>query len=164
MKKLVSSLSVFSLVLFLDRVTKYWAYHYAQHTIAINKFFSLSLTFNRGISWGIGNGASSATFVLISCMVAILCSSFGYYMVQRYQEGSSIVPELCIFAGGISNVIDRVWYHGVIDFIELHYGAWYWPSFNVADMAIVIGVVILMVKMLIPVYGENFSKKNISNL
>jgi signal peptidase II len=51
-----------------------------------------------------------------------------------------VYAEIMVLAGAISNVIDRAFYQGVIDFVHLHIGDWSWPIFNVADVAIVCGI------------------------
>jgi len=68
---------------------------------------------------------------------------FAYY---NYKQGNNIAAEVCIIAGSISNLIDRVIYGGVIDFIILSYGSLSWPVFNVADAMIVLGVILLLLK------------------
>ena len=62
------------------------------------------------------------------------------------QKGKSITGFLLILSGALSNVLDRVVYHGVIDFIVVHYGNWYWPTFNIADVAIEFGAVWLIIQ------------------
>jgi signal peptidase II len=49
-----------------------------------------------------------------------------------------------IFGGGLANLVDRVVFGGVLDFIDLHAGALHWPAFNIADLAITIGVIVLV--------------------
>ena len=47
--------------------------------------------------------------------------------------------------GAIGNVIDRIWLGKVVDFLQWHWEGWYWPSFNIADSAITLGVILLLV-------------------
>jgi signal peptidase II len=49
-----------------------------------------------------------------------------------------------ILSGAIGNVIDRILYGAVVDFVDLHYAGWHWPAFNIADSAITIGVILLI--------------------
>jgi signal peptidase II len=49
-----------------------------------------------------------------------------------------------ILSGAIGNVIDRILYGAVVDFIDIHYMTWHWPAFNIADSAITIGVILLI--------------------
>jgi signal peptidase II len=53
-----------------------------------------------------------------------------------------------IFGGAVGNLIDRARFGAVIDFIDVYYGAWHWPAFNVADSAITVGVLLLAVRLL----------------
>jgi signal peptidase II len=49
-----------------------------------------------------------------------------------------------VLSGAIGNVIDRILYGAVVDFVDLHYAGWHWPAFNIADSAITIGVILLI--------------------
>jgi signal peptidase II len=49
-----------------------------------------------------------------------------------------------VLSGAIGNVIDRILYGAVVDFVDLHYSGWHWPAFNIADSAITIGVILLI--------------------
>ena len=62
------------------------------------------------------------------------------FTFKKWQQHTSILAELAVLAGAISNIIDRYLYGGVVDFIHAHLGGWSWPIFNVADMAIVLGI------------------------
>jgi signal peptidase II len=59
----------------------------------------------------------------------------------------SAVSLSLIVGGAIGNIIDRLLLGHVVDFIDLYYGDWHWPAFNVADSAIVIGVVLMLLEM-----------------
>jgi len=63
-----------------------------------------------------------------------------FYAYHNDARGRSIIGEICIIAGSFYNLIDRVLYGGVIDFIILSYANVSWPVFNIADVMIVIGV------------------------
>ena len=124
----------------LDRVSKYWVYHHLSDSYELSSFLSFSLTFNRGIAWGIFNYENAYVFVSVSVVTMTLCAFFAGYTMYRSMLKASIVPETFILAGGLSNILDRFVYHGVVDFIVLHLGAWSWPAFNIADAAIVFGI------------------------
>jgi signal peptidase II len=66
------------------------------------------------------------------------------YAYHQYLCGNSIIGEVCVVTGSLSNLIDRVVYHGVIDFIILSYNDFSWPVFNIADTIIVLGVGIMI--------------------
>ena len=62
---------------------------------------------------------------------------------MSYKRGESILGHVCVIAGSVANIVDRIVYHGVIDFIVVSFRHYSWPVFNIADMAIVAGVVII---------------------
>ena len=131
---------LFSVIFICDRVTKYVMYHYLDGQWDLNSFISFDLTFNRGIAWGIFNTGSACVFFGVTCMVLLMYVMFFLFTLYRWRHNYSILAEVFIVAGGLSNIIDRFVYHGVIDFIVMHVGQWAFPVFNVADVAVVIGV------------------------
>ena len=128
MKKTVSLLLyglLFVTVIFVDRITKMWALVNVAGEYHINQCVAIV----------------SITFLLIS---------FAYH---RWCDARLIVGELLIIAGSASNIIDRFFYRGVIDFILLSCKGWSFPVFNLADVAIVLGVIL----MFIGVYHDSAS-------
>ena len=112
----------------------------------MSSFLSCTLAFNRGISFGFFDDAtvlvSSIIYLVISCIVTVLVVT-AYY---RWQERLSIVGESLIIVGSLSNMIDRLLYGAVIDFILIHYHGWELPVFNIADCCITVGVVLILVR------------------
>ena len=72
------------------------------------------------------------------------------YILSTLKENQTaqIVALSSIFGGALGNYIDRIHYRYVVDFIDLHIGTYVWPAFNIADMAIVIGVILLIYHIL----------------
>ena len=132
------------LIFILDRLTKIAALIYAQTPYVINKFLSFELIFNRGVSWGMFHDASHMTFVLVSGIIALITAFLCWHAYVLYKKGNSIIGHVCIISGSIANLIDRVVYGAVIDFIVFSYNTYSWPVFNIADMAIVCGVGLLI--------------------
>jgi len=58
------------------------------------------------------------------------------------------VALILIFSGAIGNLIDRILYHEVIDFIDLFVGSYHWPAFNIADSCITVGVILMFVDLI----------------
>jgi len=109
-------------------------------TYVVTSFFDFELAFNRGISWGMFYSKHNGFFMALSaCIVGIICA-LAWHTYTRYVAGRSVYAELMVLAGAISNVVDRVLYQGVIDFVHFHIGTWSWPRFNIADVAIVLGI------------------------
>lgn len=112
----------------------------------ITSFLSFELVLNRGISWGMFHSTNNAVFVIVSLCIAIIVGVLCCLAYRNYQYGRCILPEVCIIAGAISNLVDRIMYAGVIDFVLLSYGNLSWPVFNVADVVIVFGVGLLLLR------------------
>ncbi len=135
---------VFSSVVCIDRITKMYALIYCQQPLDITSFVCCDLTFNRGISWSMFHADAQTPFVLVSGMVLLVTLLLGWYTYLRYTHNQYVIGELLVLAGSCSNIVDRLWYGGVADFIRIHYANWSYPSFNCADAAIVIGVICMI--------------------
>ena len=115
--------------------------------IEITSFFDLVLVYNRGASFGIfSNAPDWVGFALIvfACLISI-----GLAFWMWHADGKLLAFALALVAGGaVGNVIDRIRLGAVVDFLDLHVGGWHWPAFNIADSAITIGVVLLILDSL----------------
>lgn len=131
-------------ILAFDRISKWYAMSNWQLPQQINQFLSFELTYNRGISWGLFHSANGCIFGTVSLIIASVTLMVAALAVQKIKEGDCIIGETLIVAGSVSNLIDRALYGGVVDFILLSYGEYSWPVFNVADMAIVVGVAVMV--------------------
>ncbi len=142
-----------SSLLFIDRLSKHIVMYGASH-YQINPFVSVDLVFNRGISFGIFHSNDVITFtavnILVGCVIALLAA----HTYSRVVHGKLIIGEIIIFTGAMSNVIDRYIHGGVIDFIALSYQDWHFAVFNIADVFIFCGVML----MLILEYKESWKK------
>lgn len=128
----------------LDRLTKWMALHFVTATINMAPGISLVLAKNRGLSWGMLYAQNSWQSSLLILLVIFVISIFAYYTYVCWQQSESLVGQLLILSGAISNLLDRFIYGAVIDFIELSAYGWTWPAFNIADIAIVLGVIIML--------------------
>lgn len=128
----------------VDRLTKSLALHFIQSPIAVAPGISLELVKNHGISWGLLNAQAAWQFnVLVLFIVTVICV-FMVYTYFCWPRSRPIIGPMLVVSGAISNLVDRFLYGGVIDFIKLSAYGWVWPNFNVADIAIVVGVGILL--------------------
>ena len=118
-------------------------------SIDLLPFLQLVLVYNRGAAFGFLGGASGwqlPFFVAVGVLISIV-------IVIRLARAAATQPWfevalVLILSGAIGNMIDRVRVGYVVDFIELYYGAWRFPAFNVADMAIFLGAVMLVFELL----------------
>ncbi len=135
---------ILALVVFIDRITKFYALNNISDIQKITSFLSCNLVMNRGIACGLFNSSESSMFICVSLLVIGIYCLLGVYTVFRYKNNQSIVGEMLVLSGGFSNIIDRFVFQGVLDFIVFSYKGWAWPVFNVADAAIVLGVVVMI--------------------
>ncbi len=149
-KRHAISLAQYSLlflsVLLVDRITKNMALCYLHDRIQVNSFLSYDLVLNRGISWGIFHDSSNYLFLAVSVGIACIIAGVGFYTFIKWMNREYVIGELLVLAGATSNLLDRILYHGVVDFILCSCGSWSWPVFNVADACIVIGVGIMLIE------------------
>jgi len=133
------------LVIMIDQLTKYWAEHILRDgVIKILPVFDLSLVHNTGAAFGFLSqygGWQQVFFSSLALGVSILLA-FWITRLQNHENHLRIAYAL-IIAGALGNAIDRVIYQYVIDFIHWYYQSWHFPHFNVADIAIFIGAVLL---------------------
>jgi signal peptidase II len=134
------------LIFVIDRVTKFAALQSCTASACVvNPYVSFDVTFNRGIAWGMLNYSTTIGFALVSLLIAIITALLCWDAYRNYIRNKWIIGHVCIIAGSICNIIDRIVYGGVIDFVVLSYKQYSWPVFNVADMAIVCGLFIMIV-------------------
>lgn len=133
-------------ILIVDQITKRYALTWCARKVTFNSFFSCELVFNRGISWGMFYANTPLLFWTATAMVAGITAAVLWSARYQFAKSNNVLAETFIVAGSCSNLIDRFWWQGVIDFIGLSWGNWHYPLFNVADIFIVLGVGLLMIR------------------
>lgn len=144
MKNIGLALGCSGLVFLLDRITKSMVLYYYPVDYIVNSFISFDLIFNRGFSWSFMHSESTMIFALVSFLVTLITIIFALYTYIQYKNNKVILAQLLIIAGSASNLYDRFVYGGVVDFIVVSYKNYAWPTFNVADMAILLGVFVMI--------------------
>jgi signal peptidase II len=144
-KYLPAQIALAMVILFADRITKMLALAHCRTEQVISSFASCILTFNRGISWGMLHDSSEGVFWAVTMMIACITAYLAYIMVQRMRAGDPALGYVCVVAGSVSNLIDRVMYGAVIDFISHSFWGWHFPVFNVADVCIVVGIILIFI-------------------
>jgi len=107
--------------------------------INVSSFFNIVLAWNSGVSFGLFNNGGEIIFNIIN-WGTILISAFLILLMLREKFLVKSIPLALIVGGAIGNIIDRLRYGAVIDFLDFHVGKYHWPAFNFADSFIVIGV------------------------
>lgn len=136
------------LIVALDQVTKQLAEQWLQpyQPLPVVPGFNLTLVYNPGAAFSFLSDAGGWQRWFFTLFAAIVVVVLSIWMKRLPREQILSATSLALIIGGaIGNVIDRVIYGHVIDFIDLYVGTWHWPAFNVADSAITVGVVLLLV-------------------
>jgi len=125
-----------------DQLSKWWVIQVMEdHTeIPVTGFFNLVLGRNTGVSFGLFNEAPPWLLVGITLAIVLML------LVWASRERQSItgVALGLIIGGALGNMLDRLRHSGVTDFLDFHIGGIHWPAFNLADTAIVLGVLLLL--------------------
>lgn len=138
------------LIVIADQVSKHWASaNLVQNTINILPILDFRLAHNYGAAFSFLSNAGGWQrwfFIGLSLMVSIVL--FMWILRLKKQEKFLAFALACVLGGGIGNLIDRASLGYVVDFISVHYKHWYFPTFNIADMAISLGAFLLIIDML----------------
>lgn len=141
---------IFSFLLILDQITKQFAIKYLyKNNVVLCNYINLNLSLNKGICWGTFNSLSPFGINILTTVIAGVIGLFFLYTILEYKKNYFIEFEVLVLAGAISNFLDRIIYGSVVDFIECHINTWYWPTFNIADSVIVIGIIGIIAKGLV---------------
>ena len=139
-------LPVAAAIIAADQVSK-WAVRDAlwdpQRRIEVTSFFNLVPVQNKGISFGLFQSEGAGMLLIVGLALAI-SAGLGVWLRRTRLRWTAWALGLVI-GGAIGNVIDRLRLGWVIDFLDFHGGGYHWPAFNVADAAISVGVVMLVV-------------------
>jgi len=117
----------------------------------ISGILNLVYVINPGAAFGFMAGASAVFRYIFFIGVTLIAIALIIFYLIKYKTGSvMIVTALTlIFAGAVGNLIDRIRFGAVVDFLDVYLGTWHWPAFNVADSAISVGAVLMIWKMLV---------------
>jgi signal peptidase II len=152
-RRLLPWLALAAVVVLIDQFTKTLierSFDYGD-VKAITGFFNLVLTYNKGAAFSFLASASGWQAHFLTG-VGIAASLFILFLLGRHGHQRLFSLALALILGGaIGNVIDRIAYGHVIDFLDFHAGGWHWPAFNVADSAIVGGAMLLVLDELLRV-------------
>jgi signal peptidase II len=143
-------LAVAALVIVADWIVKWWAIGALGgdlYGIEVLPFFNLVLVWNRGISFGMFGGGAVAPWLLAVVALGVTLALFIW--LRKVVSRLVAVAIGLVIGGALGNVVDRFKYGAVADFIDIHWGDYHWPAFNLADAAISVGVVILLIDALL---------------
>jgi signal peptidase II len=135
-----------ALVVGLDQATKLLvlARFFLGETLPVTGFFNLVLVFNSGAAFSfLASAGGWQKWFFVALALAI--SAWLVVMIRHHAMERLLPAALALVLGGaLGNVIDRLRFGAVVDFLDFHLAGWHWPAFNVADSAITIGVALLL--------------------
>lgn len=134
-------------ILALDQAIKWWILEVVRlpevRDIPLLSFLNLTMVWNRGVTFGLLAGDGMWNQIILSAVALIVVVLLTRWMIRA--ETRLVAIALGAIAGGaIGNVIDRLRFGAVVDFVHVHAWGWSWYVFNVADAAIVCGVAVLV--------------------
>jgi signal peptidase II len=109
--------------------------------IELTPFFNVVVVWNRGMSFGLLHAAVAPwAFVVLALVIA---AGLAIWLWRADRLNTALALGL-ILGGALGNVIDRLRFGAVYDFLDFHLAGWHWPAFNLADSAITVGVILLL--------------------
>ena len=145
-------------IFFLDRISKIYVINFSQNNLNNNilnsKYLDLTLIWNEGIAFGLMSFDNNHYYNILTGIIIII--TLIVLIIGLKNKGLKRYSLLSIFAGSLGNLYDRLFYNAVPDFIDFHVNDFHWFIFNVADIFISFGVIIMIMT-------EFFVKKDASD-
>ena len=156
-KSLLINISLIFLIFLFDRISKIYVINLHKKLLGSeiysSKYLNISLIWNEGIAFGLLSFDQENLYNLLTILI-ILIIFFIFVMILK-SSGLKKIALTMILGGALGNVIDRILYKAVPDFIDFHVGNFHWFIFNISDIFITLGVIGMVILELI----DN-SKKN----
>ncbi len=145
-KKILPSLLFVALIFILDRTSKYFILELSkplgQLNIQVTSFLNFNLIWNNGIAFGLLSFEENFYYQTITAIMIIISLLVLWFAFKS--KGYEKISFLMILGGALGNIFDRLYYSSVIDFIDIVYNNYHWFIFNVADIFITLGVIMLI--------------------
>ena len=147
-KKNTSIITTFFLIIFFDQFTKILVIKNFQlyESLSILPFFNLTFIVNYGFAFGFLNNPSLNQIIVILVIFSII--SYFLYLLIKTQDHFFRISLILVLSGAVGNFIDRILHGFVIDFIDVYFGSYHWPAFNLADSSITLGFILIMFNIL----------------
>jgi signal peptidase II len=152
-------LAVAAIVMVLDQISKWWiitAVMQPPRVIEVTSFFNLVMAWNRGVSFSLfTHDAEFMPYVLVAVALGIVVFLLSW--LRRADRAFLAFAIGVVIGGALGNVIDRLRFGAVADFLDFHVLGYHWPAFNVADTGISVGVALIVIDGL---FGRHEIGKN----
>ena len=151
------SLAIATIILLLDQLSKWSALSNLKLGVPepVLPFMNWLLLLNPGAAFSFlaqGSGWQRWFFTIVGLVACV----YIVWLLRKSQNDKILCVALSLILGGaLGNVLDRIMYGAVVDFIDLHYANWHWPAFNIADSAICIGAALIIWGELSKSFGKS---------
>ena len=144
----MNKLIILFFLIFFDFITKYFVKSnlILNQQIKINKFIDIVYVQNYGVSFGLFSDILSHWILILIGLSVVLFISYLMFISNKKLEK---LAYFIIITGAFGNILDRYINTYVVDFISLHYNNFYWPAFNLADIYITIGIIMLILSFFV---------------
>lgn len=146
-KKFFVTSIVIAICFLLDRVSKIYIINaFVKNDFKdqfINEFLNFTLIWNKGIAFGLFQ--SEALFYHFMSVIILSIIFFIIFLIIKSKSVSEIIFFSMITGGALGNLFDRFYYNAVPDFIDIHYESFHWFTFNVSDICISVGIILLLI-------------------
>ena len=147
MKKII----VILLIFFLDRISKFYLLELETSGTEVDfyvfSFLNLYLVWNTGIAFGLVSLEANNYYHVLTGLILVINLILIYFLSK--EKGINAYLLALIIGGSLGNLVDRIYYFAVPDFIDIHVGNFHWFIFNIADIFITIGIIGLMIAILL---------------
>ncbi|WP_172618986.1 signal peptidase II [Candidatus Cytomitobacter indipagum] len=129
-------------IVFADQMTKKFAlqYSFKYGIYSLTSFLKILIKWNYGLSFSVCDSFHTRVLQFVMLSACILLSS----MWHKAKIKSETIAYSLILGGGIGNLIDRIWHGAVLDFIYIHMKGFSFPVFNIADISITVGIMMII--------------------
>ena len=154
------SLIVPAFIFILDRISKIYVINLSKNSFDIelytSKFLNITLVWNEGIAFGLFSVSHEYWYNFLTIVISFVAIII--LVMSTRNEGAQKYFLLIVFGGALGNLYDRIFFKAVPDFIDLHVGDFHWFIFNVADIFITFGVIMLILLEILP-FNKDYEKK-----
>nr|WP_235185902.1 signal peptidase II [Methylomarinum vadi] len=137
------------LALLLDQGSKLWVAGSMRlyESIAVFPYFNLTYVHNTGAAFSLLSEAGGWQRWFFAALAVVISTALTIWLARLKRHETLLAIALALVLGGaLGNLIDRLVYGYVIDFLDVYYRQWHWPAFNIADSAITLGVFLMLLE------------------
>ncbi len=153
-KNLIINFLIILCIFAIDRISKIYVIFKNEKSLSTelfeSKYLNINLIWNEGIAFGLLSFDEKLYYNLLTSLICLITLILLWMIIRT--KGIEKLAFIMIFGGSLGNIFDRLYYSSVPDFIDIHFSNFHWFIFNVADIFISLGVILL-------VYLEIFKKK-----